>query len=266
MDTESTVMNYTAIRYSCEEKVVTVALDRPQKLNSLNVQARDEIRLVLRECRENRSVRVVIFTGSGRVFCAGADIHELGAIRSAREIYEHSRDFQGLFEEVARFPRPTIAAVDGYALGAGCELALACDLCIASEDARFGLPEVALGAIPAAGGTQRLPRAIGTARAKEMLFTGEPIGAQEAWRLGLVNKVVPADALQEARALARRLCEKPPLALETLKSAVDTGLNLDITSALELEARSFATLFSSHDFKEGTAAFVEKRVPVFKGE
>lgn len=237
-------MTYDTIRYSRDDNVVTLALNRPQKLNSLNAQARAEIRRALHECSKDRGVRVVIFTGNEKVFCAGADIEELRANQSTHDVYVFSRDFQGLFEEVKHFPRPTIAAVNGYALGGGCELALACDFCIATENARFGLPEVALGAIPAAGGTQRLPRAIGLAKAKEMLFTGDPIDAQEALRIGLVNKVVPADSLlQEAKGLAKRLIAKPALALEALKSAVDTGLNLDLTSALELEARLFATLF-----------------------
>lgn len=259
-------MTYSAIRYSRDDNVVTLALNRPEKLNSVNAQVKADIRRALRECREDKEIRVVIFTGNEKVFCAGAAIEELKANKSTHEIYKFSRDFQGLFEEVKHFPRPTIAAVNGYALGGGCELALACDLCIASENARFGLPEIALGAIPAAGGTQRLPRAIGLAKAKEMLFTGEPISAQEALRIGLVNKVVPGDSLQEAKAMAKKLAAKPILALEAIKTAVDTGLNLDITSAMEVEARAFATLFSSHDFKEGTTAFVEKRVPVFNGE
>jgi enoyl-CoA hydratase len=260
-------MSFHCIRYLREGNIATVVLNRPEKLNALNATARSEIVRALQESREDKDVRVLILSGNERAFCAGADIEELRAINTTHGAYRHSRDFQRVFDEVERFPKPTIAAIGGYALGGGFELALACDFRIAAEGARFGLPEVVLGAIPAGGGTQRLPRAIGTAKAKEILFLGEPIDAQEAWRIGLVNRVVSADQLlHEANAIARKLVTRPALALETLKAVVDTGSNLDLSSAIELEARSFAMLFSSRDFVEGTTAFVEKRPPAFIGE
>jgi enoyl-CoA hydratase len=163
--------------------------------------------------------------------------------------------------------KPVIAAVSGLALGGGCELALACDLRIAAENATFGQPEIKIGVIPGAGGTQRLPRLVGLGRAKELLFTGDTIDAQEAYRIGLVNKVVPVEALMsETRKLALKVTKQPPLALKTTKAVVNEGINMNIQSALALEARGFEILFSTEDQKEGMKAFLEKRKPIFKGK
>jgi enoyl-CoA hydratase len=181
----------------------------------------------------------------------------------ARERTSKSHDFYCKIED---FEKPVIAAISGVAVGGGCELAMVCDLRIASETARFGLPEVKIGVMPAAGGTQRLPRLIGVTRAKELLYTGEFIDAEEARRIGLVNKVVPVDQLMtEAKALAKKIAEKPPLSVKYLKRAVNVGIQLDLSSALDYEAQIAAMLTCSEDRKEGFRAFVEKRKPVFKG-
>lgn len=260
-------MIYETIQYAREGNIIIITLNRPQKLNALNKRLREELHHSLQKTLRDRDARVVIITGGNKFFSAGADIDEISGIKTTHDAYNFSRGFQNAFQEVQDFPLPTIAAISGYALGGGCELTLACDFRIAAGNARIGVPEVGLGALPAAGGTQRLPRILGLTKAKEMLYTGDPIDAQEAWRLGLVNKVVPADKLMdEARDMAKKLASRPKLALATIKSAVNTGINMDLSSALEHEAKSFATLVASHDFKEGIKAFLEKRKPVFTGK
>jgi len=243
-----------------------IELHRPDKKNSLNSKLRQELEGLLEELEENRCVRAVIITGGEEIFSAGADINEFTEINTAESAYKHSREFQRLFDRIESLPQPVIAAVSGYALGGGFELALACDSRIASETAKFGLPEIKIGAFPAGGGTQRLPRLIGAARAKEMIFFGEPIGAKEALSLGLVTRVVPKERLlEEAKALAGRLADLPRLALEASKKAINAGLEMDLASALELEARLLGTLALTCDLKEGTEAFLEKRRPNFTG-
>lgn len=255
------------LRVHKKDAVATIELYRPQKKNSLNGEMRRELEECLKELAHDRNTRVAIVTGGEEIFCAGADISEIQESASAEEAYQHAREFQLLFDQIEGLPQPAIAAVSGYALGGGCELALACDFRIASQTAKFGLPEIKIGAFPGGGGTQRLPRLIGASKAKEMIFTGDPIGAEEALSLGLVMKVVPKEKLtEEAQAFAAKLAALPRLALQASKAAINKGLEIDLASGLELEARCFGTLATTHDLKEGTLAFLEKRKPNFTGD
>lgn len=249
-----------------EGPIAIIQLNRPQKKNSLNAQLRREMETTLREIADDTAFRAVILTGGEEIFCAGADISEIKEATTAESAYRHAREFQLLFDQIESLPQPVIAALSGYALGGGCELALACDFRIASETAKFGLPEIKIGAFPAGGGTQRLPRLIGAARAKEIIFTGDPINAEEALSLGLVTKVVPKERLlEEAKSFAFKLAALPRLALQAAKRLINRGLETDLTSALELEARCLGTLAMTHDLREGTLAFLEKRKPNFTG-
>src|SRR3989338_7681430 len=249
-----------------KDAVATIELYRPQKKNSLNGEMRRELEECLKELAHDRNTRVAIVTGGEEIFCAGADISEIQESGSAEEAYQHAREFQLLFDLVEGLPQPVIAAVSGYALGGGCELALACDFRIASQTARFGLPEIKIGAFPGGGGTQRLPRLIGASKAKEIIFTGDPITAEEALSLGLVVKTVPKEKLlEETRNFAAKLAALPRLALPPSKMLITLTLEIDLNSGLELEARCFGTLAMTHDLQEGTAAFLEKRKPNFTG-
>lgn len=257
---------YQNLIYKREEAIAILQLNRPQKKNSLNSELRHEMEAALEEIGGDSSHRSVIITGGEEIFCAGADISEIQETTSAESAYKHAREFQLLFDRIESLPQPVIAAVSGYALGGGCELALACDFRIASEGAKFGLPEIKIGAFPGGGGTQRLPRLVGAAKAKEIIFTGDPISAEEAFSLGLVMKVVPKPKLlEEAKVFAAKLASLPRLAMEAAKMLINRGLEIDLASGLELEARSFGTLATSHDLREGTRAFLDKRRPNFTG-
>ena len=247
-----------------EGAVSIIQLNRPQKKNSLNTELRHEIEAALKEIAEDPRQKVVILTGGEDFFCAGADIGEIQDASTAEETYKHSREFQLLFDRIEALPQPVIAAVAGYALGGGCEMTLACDFRIAAEGARFGLPEIKIGAFPGGGGTQRLPRLIGASKAKEMILIGDPITAEEAHSLGLVMKVVPkGKVLEESRNFAARLAALPRLAMEASKMLINKGMEVDLTSGLEMEARCFGNLAGTNDLKEGTSAFLEKRKPNF---
>jgi len=249
-----------------EGGVTILQLNRPEKKNAVNAALRQGMEEALKEIAGDPKQRVVIVTGGEEFFCAGADIGEILEASTAEATYRHAREFQLLFDQIEALPQPVAAAVAGYALGGGCELALACDFRIASEGTKFGLPEIKIGAFPGGGGTQRLPRLIGAAKAKEMILTGDTIGAEEAFSFGLVMKVVPKDKLlEEARAFAAKLAALPRLALEASKMLINKGLEVDLNSALEMEARCFGNLATSHDLHEGTAAFLEKRKPNFTG-
>lgn len=249
-----------------EDRIGVIQLHRPGKKNSLNSELRMEMKRVLTEIGQDTGVRVVILTGGMEIFCAGADIAEIQETTSTESAYKHAREFQLLFDQIEALPQPVIAAISGHALGGGFELALACDFRIASESARFGLPEIKIGAFPGGGGTQRLPRVIGAAKAKEIILTGDAITAEEALSLGLVMKVVPKERLlEEANTFAWRLASLPRLAMETSKMLINKSLEMDLASGLELEARSFGTLAATHDLKEGILAFLEKRRPNFTG-
>lgn len=252
-------MQYQTILYEKQDGMGIVTLNRPEKLNAFNAQLAVEMNQLIDEIAGDDEVRVVIFTGNGKAFCVGADLQDslAGKIVPGR----------GLFiNRLELLEKPVIAAVNGRALGGGCELALVCDLRIASTLAEFGVPEIKVGVLPGAGGTQRLPRIVGVAKAKELIYTGDSIDADEAYRIGVVNKVVaPESLMAEARKLAAVLMQRPPLALRMAKSCVDVGMQMDLTSALEYEARVVNILLASEDCHEGMKAFLEKRAPVFKG-
>lgn len=244
--------------------VATLLLQRPP-LNALNRQMQVEIREAAHEVAGRRDVGAVVVYGGPKVFAAGADIKEMSGM-SYQDMLHASTDLQDAFTSVARIPQPTIAAITGYALGGGCELALCCDLRVCAEDARLGQPEILLGIIPGAGGTQRLPRLIGPSRAKDLILTGRQVGAAEAAEMGLVNSVVPAEeAYGTAVELAQRLARGPALALRAAKEAVDRGMDVDLATGLDMERVRFAALFATDDQAIGMQAFMEKRPPEFTG-
>ena len=257
---------FQTIQYREEGAVATIQLNRPEKKNALNEKMRLELEVLLDEIAQKENVRAVIVTGGTDIFCAGADISEIEGTKSAETAYRHAREFQLLFDRVEALPQPVIAAVSGYALGGGCEFTLACDFRIASDTARFGLPEIKIGAFPGGGGTQRLSRLIGVAKAKEMIYTGDPITAEEALAVGLVLKVTAKENLQEeANSFAAKLAPLPRLALQASKMLINRGQELDLASGLELEARTFGGIALTRDLAEGTKAFLEKRKPNFTG-
>jgi len=261
-------MGYEDITYEKDEGTVLITLNRPDSLNALSARLARELIQVADEIANDDSVRVLVITGSGRAFSAGADLKEAMAQAEASLAAGLA---QGkpipLFTSIASIDKPVIAAINGLALGGGCELALACDLRIASTAATFGFAEIKIGAIPAGGGTIRSPRLIGPAMAKELLFFGDPISADEAYRIGLVNKVVaPESLLDEARKWAKTLAGRPPLALRAAKSCVDVGMQMSLPAAIEFEAREAAILIKTEDSVEGIKSFIEKRRPVFKGK
>jgi enoyl-CoA hydratase len=259
-------MEFETIIYSKQDRIGTIQLNRPRSLNALNAQLLGELKAVVADIEQDPEVGVVIITGHQKFFAAGADIKEISGLDSPVKAHAFVTVAQSTFNSIESLSKPVIAAVSGLALGGGCELALACDIRLAADNARFGQPEIKIGVIPGGGGTQRLPRIIGLGRAKELLFTGEPINAAEAYRVGLVNRVLPVDELMEAAVqLAQTLLKQPPFALGMTKMAVNDGANMDLASALAHEARCFALLFGTKDQKEGMAAFIEKRPPDFKG-
>lgn len=247
-----------------DEGVATLLLQRPP-MNALCLQMQREIKAAAEELSTRSDVRVVVLYGGPKVFAAGADIKEMSGM-TYQDMLQASVGLQDAFTAVARIPQPTIAAVTGYALGGGCELALCCDMRIAADDAKLGQPEILLGIIPGAGGTQRLPRLVGVSRAKELVFTGRHVGADEALSIGLVNAVVPADEVYEsAMAVARKLAKGAPLALRAAKEAIEHGMDVDLTTGLDIERVRFAALFATEDQTIGMAAFVEKRPAEFTG-
>jgi enoyl-CoA hydratase len=256
-------MGYEHILVEVDPPVATVTLNRPKVLNALSPELMRELVVALAELDHDETVRAVVLTGGPKVFAAGADISDMAG-RSAVE--QLSRDQTGVWAGIASFSKPLIAAVNGYALGGGCELALTCDLIIAGDTARFGQPEVNLGVIPGAGGTQRWPRSAGKYVAMEVMLSGSPVTAHRAYELGIVNKVVPAEmAVELARRLARQLAEKPPLALRMAKESVLKAFESPLAEGLAAERKSFYFLFATEDQKEGMRAFLEKRKGVFRG-
>ena len=246
-----------------ERRVALLRFNRPKQLNALNGQVMDELCSALETLDRDDAIRVLVVTGNERAFAAGADIGEM-AEASPIDMLRTNRIAQ--WDRVRRIGKPVIAAVAGWCPGGGCELAMALDLIVAAESARFGQPEINIGVIPGAGGTQRLTRAVGKSAAMEMILTGEPIDAREAHRLGLVARVVPNELLvEDALALAAKIATKSPLALRLAKEAVNAAYEMSLTDALAHERRLFYLLFASEDQKEGMAAFLEKRDPDFKG-
>lgn len=236
--------------------VGTLRLDRP-KMNALDRATQDRLRVLAEEAAARPDVRTVVVWGGEKVFAAGADIKEMREM-SYQDMVDRSRGLQDAFTAVARIPKPVVAAVNGYALGGGCELALCADIRIAAEDAKLGQPEILLGLIPGAGGTQRLSRLVGPSRAKDLIFTGRMVDAQEALSIGLVDKVVPAEEVYGAATQwARRLARGPAYALRAAKEAVDHGLETDLNTGLALERTLFAALFATEDRETGMRSFVE---------
>ncbi|TDA67002.1 MAG: enoyl-CoA hydratase/isomerase family protein [Clostridia bacterium] len=259
-------MSYQCILLEREGCIARITLNRPDKLNALNSQLMDELYQAMDGLEQDENVRVVVITGGEKNFAAGADVTEVAQVKDSREGYEFACQRGRIYDKVYYFPQPVIAEVSGYALGGGCELALACDLRVASETARFGLPEITLGLLPGAG-IQRLVRIVGPAAAKDMLFTGRQVGAEEALRIGLANKVVPADQLlAETQKLAEKLAGLPAYALKTIKTVVNKGTEIDLWTAVEMERQGFGLLFSTYDMREGVGAFLEKRKPQFQGK
>jgi enoyl-CoA hydratase/carnithine racemase len=252
------------VQLKSSDGIGVIRLDRPP-MNALNTQVQEELRVAALAATADPAIRAVVVYGGEKVFAAGADIKEMAAL-SYPDMAARAGALSSAFDTVAQIPKPVVAAITGYALGGGCELALACDWRVAAEDAKLGQPEIRLGIIPGAGGTQRLPRLIGPARAKDLIFSGRSVDAAEALRIGLVDRVVPADRVyDEAVALVREYVSGPALALRAAKLAVDRGLETDLASGLAWESELFAPLFGTEDQKEGMAAFVAKRKPDFTG-
>lgn len=257
-------MSYQNIRLDISDSIATVTIDRPAVKNALNLETVHECRRALDELAANADVGVLIVTGAGEsAFVSGADINDLRARDEADGLCAIN---SSLFSQVERFPRPTIAAINGYALGGGCELALACDIRVASDTAKFGQPELGLGIIPAAGATQRLPRVVGLGWAKHLILTGDIIDATQALEIGLVTAVMPSTQLQvRARELAKRILRQGPLAARLAKLALNASARVDLDSGLLIETLAQAICYKSADKLEGTSAFLAKRKPKFTG-
>jgi enoyl-CoA hydratase/carnithine racemase len=252
------------VRLETADGIGTIRLDRPP-MNALNIQIQEELREVARQVTADEAIRAVVVYGGEKVFAAGADIKEMSGMGYVA-MAARAADLSSAFASVAAIPKPVVAAITGYALGGGCELALACDWRIAAEDAKLGQPEINLGVIPGAGGTQRLTRLVGPARAKDICMSGRFVDAAEALAVGLVDKVVPAAEVYEAAvAYVSRYTAGPAQALRAAKLAIDGGLDMALASGLAWESQLFAALFATEDKAEGMAAFVEKRKPKFTG-
>ena len=260
-------MTYKTLLYEKKDGIAVVTLNRPDKLNALNSTVYNELYDAFKAAEDDDAVRVVVLTGSGeKAFGAGSDVAEMQNMNTL-DIQKFMATIRKASDFIYNLTKPTIAAIHGYALGGGCELSLCCDLRICSEKARFGQPEINLGLIPGAGGTQRLPRLIGAAKAKELIFLGDMIDAPTALTLGLVNKVVPPEKLmEEAMAWATKLAAKSGPVLAMAKMAINNGLDTDINSGLNMEAKCDALCFATEDRKEGMDAFLEKRKANFKNK
>ena len=259
-------MAYENVLIEKEEAVAIIKLNRPP-VNSLNVKMYREVYEAFCEVEDDDSVRAIVLTATGeKAFGAGLDVKEVAGV-SIPEYHTRHRGFIRCVNKVASVEKPTIAAVFGFVFGGGCELALACDLRMATPDTNIGCPEINLGIIPGSGGTQRLPRLIGVAKAKELLYMGTTVSGDEAYKIGLVNKVVAKESLlDEAKAWAKKLAAKPRVAMAALKRAIDCGLDMDIATGTIFENDLFVTTYVSEDGREGFNAFIEKRKPTFKGK
>ena len=256
-------MKFVKVNPSFEKYIALIELNRPKELNALNLQLMAELRDCLNQLDHDQEVRVIILTGNDKAFAAGADIKQM-ADRSAIDMLKI--DQFSTWDQIKRTKKPIIAAVSGFALGGGCELAMTCDMIVASETAQFGQPEIKIGAMPGAGGTQRLTRTLGKARAMEMVLTGKFMSAAEAYRFGLVNKVVPVEMyLYEAGQLAKQIAAMSPVAVQLAKESVNRAYETHLDEGLHFERKNFYMTFASDDQKEGMQAFIEKRKPDFKG-
>jgi enoyl-CoA hydratase len=260
-------MDFKNIIFTKEQGIARITINRPEARNALNTVVRQEIKAAIRDVEEDKEVRVAIITGAGdKAFISGADITVLKEMNSV-EIEEYASTLgQQLYTDIENLRVPVIARINGFCLGGGCELAMACDIRIASENARFGQPEINIGILPGGGGTQRLPRLVGWGRAKELIYTGRIIDAAEAERIGLVDKVVPIDSLDEAvNQLAGTIASKSPLIISLIKQAINRGMYTDLAAGLSYEKANFSLCFATEDHMEGITAFLEKRKPEFKG-
>lgn len=257
-------MEYKNIVVEREGEIGIIFLNRPDALNALNSDMVKELINALDSFNEDKSIRCVIITGNERAFSAGADIKEMINMNAVdMAMTEH---FFPLWDKIGNYPKPVIAAVSGFVLGGGLELAMSCDIIVSSETAQFGQPEINIGVMPGGGGTQRLTRAVGKYKAMEMILTGKRINAEEALSYGLVNKVVPKELyLEEAKKIAKEICSKSPVAVKLAKLSVNKALEVGLKDGLDFERELFYLLFSSEDKKEGMEAFIEKRKPEFKG-
>lgn len=254
------------INLEIKENIGILTINKPEVLNALDAELLGELSEAISEVEKNEDIRALLLTGAGRAFVAGADIGAQSVL-SVEGGKEWGENGSAILRKIERLQIPTIAAVNGYALGGGCELAMACDLIVASEKAKFGQPEVSLGIIPGFSGTQRLARRIGVSKAKELIFTGRQIGAAEAERMGLVNAVAePEKLLEKAKELALEILKNAPMAVAYAKAAIDEGIDTDIDSGIRLENVYFALCFATQDQKEGMAAFLEKRKAKFAGK
>jgi enoyl-CoA hydratase len=260
-------MNYENLLVERKEQVGMITFNRPHVLNALSAATVMELDAAIDELASAPDVGAIVLTGAGeKAFVAGADISEFNSLPSSREAAEYAQRGQAVLDKIESLPKPVIAAVNGFALGGGCELAMACDVRLAADSARLGQPEINLGIIPGYGGTQRLARLVGRGQAKLLCMTGDVIDATQAQRIGLVDRVVPAaDLLAEAQALARKLAGKAPLALALIKEAINLGLEGSLASGLAYEATQFGRVFDTEDRIEGVTAFLEKRKPAWKG-
>lgn len=258
-------MPYTLLLVETADRVATVTINRPDKLNALNDVVIGELDACFRALADDPAVGAIILTGAGRAFAAGADIAAI-ATRDATQLAELSRRGGAVFRRIEQMAKPVIAAINGFAFGGGCELALSCHLRVVADSAKLGVPEVKLGLIPGYGATQRLARLLGRGRALQLILTGDPIDGAEAYRLGIANQVVAADALlAAARTMAAAILKNGPLAVAAALDVVDRGLDLPLDAALELESQRFGALADTADMREGTSAFLEKRPAVFRG-
>ena len=260
-------MNEQLLHVEEEQGIALLRLNRPDVMNSLNFDLLRQLKEQIDRLRFNKEVRVVVITGAGeKAFCAGADLKERAQMDEL-QVKQFIYTIRNLFTEIEQLNKPVIAAVNGVALGGGTELALACDIRLASESASMGLTETKLAIIPGAGGTQRLPRLVGRAKAKELIFTGRRVDAREAYEMGLVNKVCPADRLlEECREMAAMITENGPIALEQAKYAINQGLEADINTGLAIESNAYWITIPTEDRTEGLKAFREKRKPEYKGK
>jgi enoyl-CoA hydratase len=259
-------MEYKNIIVKKEDKIAVVTINREKALNALNDEVIAELQDFFRHAWMDESIGCVIITGAGKAFIAGADISELAQCDVKKGV---KKSMMGLYlmHSIENFPRPVIAAVNGFALGGGCELAMACDIRLASERAKFGQPEVNLGLIPGYGGTQRLARLVGRGKAKQLIFTGDMIDAVEAHRIGLVDEVYPAEELMnKAMEMAKLILSKSPIAISVAKECINRGLDVNLSAGCDFEKASFGNIFGTEDAMEGMKAFLEKRKAEFKGK
>lgn len=257
-------MNFIKCTKEIKKHVALIELNRPNELNALNLELMGELRDALKELDKDESTRVIVLTGNQKAFAAGADIKQMAGKNSTDMLLI---DQFSTWDQIKKTKKPIIAAVSGFALGGGCELALTCDMIIASETAQFGQPEIKIGVMPGAGGTQRLTRAIGKVRAMEMVLTGKFIHAEEALNYGLINKIVPVDFyLEEAFKLALQIAEMSPIAVQLAKESVNRAFEVHLDEGLHFERKNFYLLFGTEDQKEGMNAFIEKRKAIFKGK